>query len=406
VVDSTWWLTASFNTLQTTWLENDWFQNQIINDLYGQRILVDLWQNNIRLALRNMTAQLIAANVQMTGAIGGMMDAQTFNRTKLEIQTLHAQAVKDYTPGENLCRFGTNTRSLATATERMRTTYIAMAEMAQQRQLGTRGGSADVGPTMDRKARLDQFKRLYCDPADNNGDLRPLCYDGATPTSIPARFNKDINYTRTIDTRNTLDLDFANNGSTADEEDVIALSSNLYGHDVFSRLTEINFRAASGNDANKAKYLDIRQLVALRNVAQSSFNNVVAMRGRGGAGTATFMRSALQEMGMSEPEARQYLSGATGTSATAAGEPSYYAQMEILTKKLYQNPNFYTNLIDKPANVDRQHAAMEAFGLMQDRDIFQSIQRQEMLLSLLLEMKVRKEQDEVTRKLKQLGSVK
>ena len=98
---------------------------------------------------------------------------------------------------------------------------------------------------------------------------------------------------------------------------------------------------------------------------------------------------------MSADEANRFL-------ASNTGEPSYYAQMEILTKKLYQNPNFYANLMDKPTNVKRTLTAMKGVELMQNRDIFESLQRQEMLMSLLLELDVRAEQSEVEREIESM----
>ena len=65
--------------------------------------------------------------------------------------------------------------------------------------------------------------------------------------------------------------------------------------------------------------------------------------------------------------------------------PSYYAQMEVLTKKIYQTPDFYTNLYDKPANVERIGASIDAITLMNQRDRYESLLRQEMLTSLLVE---------------------
>jgi hypothetical protein len=75
--------------------------------------------------------------------------------------------------------------------------------------------------------------------------------------------------------------------------------------------------------------------------------------------------------------------------------PSYYAQMEVLTKKIYQNPDFYTNLYDKPANVERKEVAMQAIGLMQKFDLFKSYLRTEASLSVLLETSIQDLQDKV-----------
>lgn len=90
------------------------------------------------------------------------------------------------------------------------------------------------------------------------------------------------------------------------------------------------------------------------------------------------MKAFIRELGlpgMTDAEIHAYL-----------GErPSYYAQMEVLTKKIYESPNFYTNLYDKPENVDRIGAAIDAIGLMSMRDRFDSSLRREMLTGLLVE---------------------
>ncbi len=367
-------------------------QSFILKNIYQDRIVSDWWVTKFQPALKNMTAQLTATQIQNAGAIGGIMDGISTNRAILAMQTLQAGAYKNYTPGEGLCRFGTNVRSLATADIGRTRTQLAMAEIGQARQLGTKGSSAESGPILDRQARFDQFTRLYCDPGDNNGLLAPLC--GATPKTNATRFNKDISIARTLFHPQTLNVNFVDGQVTADEEDVLALASNLYGHDVPMRDPEISFSGA--NTAAKLKYLSQRQLVAFRNIAQNSFNMAVASRGTGGAGTNAYMENILRELGLSPEEAATYLSNDTGS-------PSYHAQMEILTKKIYQNPNFYTNLIDKPANIDRQIAAIDAIGLMQDRDMYQSLERQELLMSLLLEMKTRTAQRSVENNLKVTG---
>ena len=69
--------------------------------------------------------------------------------------------------------------------------------------------------------------------------------------------------------------------------------------------------------------------------------------------------------------------------------------MEILTKKAYQDPRFYTNLYDKPANVERKGAAIQAIGLIQKFDMLKSYLRTEASLSILLELAVEELQDEI-----------
>ena len=90
------------------------------------------------------------------------------------------------------------------------------------------------------------------------------------------------------------------------------------------------------------------------------------------------MKAMLKEMTVEESDVH-----------TSLGDyPSYYAQMDVLTKKMYQNPDFFTNLYDKPTNVERISTAMEAFRLMQLRDHYHAQTRKEMLFSMMLQEKL------------------
>lgn len=387
-----WWQVTDFSGPMKLFFTAQFYKVLMLGNFYEDWFIGDLWDMNAKPAFKTMTNQIVATNVYLAGVIGGFLDAQSSIETQMTLQTLQARAVKDYTPSENLCRFGTGVRTLAMAQTRADETAVALASIAQARQLGTRGGASDTGSPMDMQARFNQYRKTYCDPADNGGQNKALCYEGSAPISVPARFNKDINFTRTIDAPLTLDLNFGDGTMTNDEEDVIAMSNNLYGHEVFGRLGDLWMASRGGNADNKIAYLDLRQIIAWRNVATASFNAQVATRARGAPGSAQFMRNALREMGMSDAEARVYFDANTNA-------PSFEAMMEILTKKLYQNPNFYVNLVDKPVNINRQIAAMQAFSLMQDRDLYQSLERQEMLLSTLLEIRTAREQREVERRL-------
>jgi hypothetical protein len=381
-----WWNSTTVTTRQAIYLNATFYELFIKKILYEGYIVGEWWSGAIQPAIMGMVGAIGATEAYLTGVYGGMIDAQVSIGAQRQLQILQADAVRDYTPSENLCRFGTNIRTLAAADQNAMVNRVAMSKMAEQRWLGNKGGGSEQGPAMDRQARFNQFQRLYCNPGDNNGRMAQLC--GENPVSVPGRFNKDIDFTRTVAAKHTLDLDFTDGKVTSDEEDVSALASNLYGHDVFNVLRTFPMLRGSVDADHEMAYLDLRQLVALRSVAQNTFNAQVALRARGDPGSGQFLRNALREMGMSDAEAKQYLDA--GTNA-----PSYDAQMEILTRKLYQNPNFYVNLVDKPANVERQVAAMRALDLMQNRDIAQTLKRQEMLMSLIVELEVRTEQDRV-----------
>src|SRR5690606_33409400 len=92
------------------------------------------------------------------------------------------------------------------------------------------------------------------------------------------------------------------------------------------------------------------------------------------SGTREYLGAILAELGTPAEEIYELI-----------GEhPSFYAQLEILTKKIYQNPDFYAGLYDKPANVARKSVALRAIELMLDRAIYESQLRREMASSVLL----------------------
>ncbi|HEY8190408.1 MAG TPA: hypothetical protein VIF12_06955, partial [Micavibrio sp.] len=141
------------------------------------------------------------------------------------------------------------------------------------------------------------------------------------------------------------------------------------------------------NPANQQIYMDMRSIAAKRSVAEQSFQAITAMKSRGAtnaAETAKYLRGALRELGVpSDAEADSIL----------GGDPSYYAQMEVLTKKIFQRPQFFSDLYDKPANVARKGVAIQAISLMQSQDMYKYDLRTEALLAVLLELQVSKAQD-------------
>jgi hypothetical protein len=120
--------------------------------------------------------------------------------------------------------------------------------------------------------------------------------------------------------------------------------------------------------------------LAKRSVAQNSFSALVGLKSEGPA--ATF---ALRRDYMSTALEQLCITDVADVNRILYVRPSYYAQMELLSKGLYQMPQFYTNLYDKPANVDRVRASMRAIGLMQKMDNFKSRLRSEAALAVLAE---------------------
>lgn len=336
-----------------------------------------------------MMTQQYTSNMMHQMWIAGMfLDAKHELETHRIYQSLLNQAHKDYHPSDQMCRFGTNMRSAAATEERSKVNGQVLSTLMLNRELLADGSAAHGGMTVDKIARIRQFKLTYCNINDANGRLQELCRLNATRDGVnfvrgapDARTNRDIDYAATIESRYTQDVDFTDAALTNQEEDILALSKNLFAHDLLPSIPE----NVLNQEFNKDEYIDARSLVAVRGLARNSFGHVVGQRATGTEMAAPYVKKIVEELGMPAAEADAFL-----------GEfPSYYAQMEVLTRKMYQNPTFYANLYTKPENVKRAAVSMQAISMIQNRDRFESSLRREMLLSALLEMRLRTEQSRI-----------
>lgn len=349
-------------------------------------IIKTLWEAHVLPAMMHMTNALTATTMQQTMIIGSLFDAKHQLETQRLLQQLQAQAHKDYHPSKGMCEFGTSTRSLAASSRNSDLTQIALAARSTQRQLLSGDGISAGSSRDDSRSRLKQFKETYCNPNDFANGLVEFC-EG----SEIERYNKDVNFAQTIDMSPSLEIDFSQSDVTDDEEDVLALAANLYGPKILPRIPEDKMASENGDviPAGAAAYMKTRALAAKRSVAQAAFAAQAAMRAQGGEEVFPYLEAILKEMGIQPDEIE-----------TLLGErPSYHAQMEILTKKLYQTPSFYTELYDKPTNVDRKNVSMQAIGLMQKRDIYRSQLRSEAMMAVWLETNLKETEDLYTNEL-------
>jgi hypothetical protein len=354
-------LEIEFSTHEA-WMSNEW------------------WSGYVEPGLERLTDEIRNALSLEVAAIGTFFDAQNEMGAMRALQEITATTMKNYAVSDTICEFGTLSRSLAASQAKGKNNQLVLSERSQNRQLGQYNMAAAEGSQQDRSTRLTQFRADYCDPADFGTGMSSLCNGTATDD----RQNIDINFTRAVDTKPTLNVDFTNAAVTNDEKDIIALANNLYAHKLFDRINVDSLNSDQATDT-QSSYLDQRSIVAKRSVAENSFNELVGEKSAGTEGSRTYLLQVLRNLGLSNADAAKYV-----------GEnPSYDAQMEILTKKLYQDPAFYANLMDSPANVNRQYAALQSFGLMQKRDIFETIMRSEILLSMVLEMEISKYQDDI-----------
>lgn len=413
-------------------------------------------------AMGAMASQMSTLSMHYTQMIGGFLDAQIQLDTQRVLRKLRHEAHKDYRPSEGVCYFGTNVKSLAATDLKGQYNALGLSRVSLARQMGNVNTAASPSVFDDYFARWNHFVRTYCDIRDNNfqsGGTVPApdfgtgltlaCdYDGPGGNNdrgaeYHKRINRDIDYTRLIEDRRTLEADFTDDSldydylgfgslipsgyfggfvQEGDEEDLLALSANLYGHRVLSReLANAPLRT------NKAKsiYLALRSVVAKRNVAHATFSAIVGLKSAGttdepqtlGSGSALSVHPSGSVYVPELHQTRRYMLAVMNELLpadpdTTAGNlfdligysPSYFSQLEILAKRIYQNPDFYAKLYDTPSNVKRKRVAMKAIELMVDRSIYESQLRREMSISVLLSSKLRDNYRKVDTSLSSEGS--
>ena len=339
--------------------------------------LKNIWVGGFQI----MTSQLHTTMLQQVQIVGSFFDAKQQLETQRLMQQRYAEAHKDYHPSEQMCEIGTFVRNLADTERRSDLAQTALSRAMLDRALAS-GDVKTMQTGVDDDTRLKTYITTFCSKEDNAAQNKELCKG----TIKKDKMNADINFTQSIDSVLTIKMNLLNDKIDPDEENIFAFLDYIFMHDRFPWMPRSKTVLRNFIDP----YQDMRSLIAIRSVAQNSFAHIIAEKTQGPDkkedSIAPFMMSLMQEMGMEKDDIIERI-----------GEnPSYYAQMEVLTKKIYQHPEFISNLYDKPANVKRIRAAMTAIKLMQDRDIHKAMMRREMLMSMILELRLRETQSDLT----------
>jgi hypothetical protein len=360
----------------------------------------DFLKNQVAQTLQEIAENLTKTGMEQIYRIGTFFDAKHQMESQRLTGELALQAHKDYQPSESFCTFGTAVRSIAHTESAAKTFAMTMNRRQMARHLGVKNISGASNRDEDKKNRWNHFLEHYCDPQDNNwkdgvadSGLTSVC--GATGGGNTNRINIDVDFTRLIENNRTLDIYGGVWVSSFDELDIMALGNNLYGHNTLTRnLSEISV----SKDELSSLYLDLRSIAAKRSVAENSYNAIVGLKSQGSTGlrantsdTNKYLGKILQDLGIPDDEVVKYLGLDPSKSyiGNADADASYFATLEILAKKIYQNPKFYSNLYDTPANIKRKAAALKAIELMLDRTIFESQLRQERAMSVLLSSRLK-----------------
>ncbi len=348
--------------------------------------LVDhIWIGGLQLMAEQMTVTMM----NQVEIIGSFFDAKHQLETQRLLQQKAAQAHKDYHPSEQMCTIGTFSRALADTDRRQEFSHMALTRRGLQRETASGDSLGVEGNVSDRRSRFDTFRKNFCNKHDNADGLGNVCEKNVKPEMV----NRDIDFTRTVDLPLTLDFDPVETTASDEETAVYALMDNLFQNDPPILVPN----QATLLESFVVPYQNQRAIIAMRSVARNSMGQILAQKSLGpetDAANTAYLYALVKEMGITDEKE---------ITAMLGERPSYWAQMEILTKKLYQNPNFIVNLYDKPANVARTRAALRAIKTMQDRDIQEALARREMLVSLLAEISIRRQQQRIDTQIQRLN---
>lgn len=316
--------------------------------------------------------------------LGAFIDGRVMNNTLADLQALNARTMNDYYPSEALCRFGTLPRSLAASEARIPMNRQAISQMILANNLQSKGTIFE-DPERTPIRFKDNAMNNHCKPTDQNGGLKDFC----KATNVDLQ-EADMDYTNVLDRPLTLNVDFSNSTDTSGEKRLAALIKNLTYYNPIPQQNKTDSTLTSDDkknyyQKNGVNMTDTRHIAAARQLSADSLGTIAALKAEGTTGSADYMKAVLLKLGLNAADAKKLI----------GDKPSYSAQMDILTKKIYQDPTFFANLYESPVNVDRQRVAMLAISLMQERDLLEALKRKELLLSGYLTMKLDSEQRKI-----------
>lgn len=348
-----------------------------IDDIYHtipmDRALRDKWMASFD----GMMEQLSTTMMEQVLIIGTFMDAKHQLESQRLLQTMDTDIRKEMEPSVQMCIMGTNVRSLAASEQKADTNAYILGNALLNRSMLPYQQITGLERDDNYKSRIAQYTKTYCDNRDNSNALTRLCTD-----PVPkARMNRDLDFTSLIDGPLTLNIDFTDSDLTNDEEDILALSHNLFNNDIFGTIPQDLITQGPLQNMGPGAWVfqNMRSLQAVRGIAENSFAHIVGMKAQGSDFVYPYMSQIVQELGVPPDDIAKLL----------GGNPSYFAQMDVLTKRIYMSPNFFVNLFTQPVNVERMGVTLQAINLMQDRDRYEASLRREMLISMIVEMKLR-----------------
>jgi hypothetical protein len=294
------------------------------------------WRNHFEPALKAMTTQLHASQIDQTRTLGSMVDAQAQNEFMQEMERREVQAQFRYAANEMTCQIDTVAQGQTRALRMGRAAARAMAKQSQSRRMNASGTAGVRGSGAEQNERWQEYVTRFCDP-DNGGQG---C-DGS-PGDLAGR-HTDLPRLLWAD-RQTLDMTSPNNHVVVD-----AVLKYMLAPRVPNPIPRDMMTSPVGQQA----FLQQRTLTARQNTI---YNAVAMMIGQriGGSGVNT-----------------QDVRVAAGLPPAEASTDASYAEiMHAVTKDRFHNPEYIVRLVQRPEQVVREQGAVNAVRLQQLNDLY------------------------------------
>ncbi|MBI1326505.1 MAG: hypothetical protein GC136_02575 [Alphaproteobacteria bacterium] len=280
--------------------------------------------------------------------------------------------------GDNVVTMTGTLEGLPKAVENVERARQVLGDIDTNYHVGAAGPGQPTSGNVE-KWLVDRVKP-YCQKESYGGTLRDFCENETTPGEDD--YQPDItDYSQFLEQKSTLAL--LDDGGAPKEPDsatsdlgkVITFKRLVIGTPALSRATASLIREGRLSEA----YLAVRAAAAKRSVVENSLNNIIAMKAEGNEESKERLTEVIKRANIPGLSSDEEIGEMIGD------KPSYDAQMEVLTRTLYQSPDFFDGLLEHEADLQRQLIFMNGIQLIQDRDTAKSAKRIEMLLSQLLE---------------------
>ncbi|MDP2205432.1 MAG: hypothetical protein Q8K65_03930, partial [Alphaproteobacteria bacterium] len=294
------------------------------------------WREHFEPALKEMTSQLHASQIDQSRVLGSMIDAQAQNEFMQEMQRREVQAQVRYKENELTCQIDTVAQGQTKALRMGRAAARALAKDSQPRRMNASGTAGVHGPGAEQRERWEEYTTRFCDPEKGGQGCNGTAGDLAgRHVDLPRLLWAD---------QLTLDMSSADNRLIVD-----AVIKYMLSPQSQKPIPRDMMESPPGQQA----FLQQRTLAARHNAIYNAVAMMIGQRMSGSGVDTQEMREAAGLPPMPE-----------------SMDASYAEIMHAVTKDRFHNPEYIVRLMQNPEQIVREQGAVNAVRLQQLNDFY------------------------------------